>query len=303
MAEKTGFSDGSYRLPIHFGVDASRLPASDVITSLKSVIRIVHEVERQFTGRKKIDGGTQIYVAPIERGSLEIIFIIVGGFVSLVKLEESKNFAVFVEKVTGKKYEGGKIGAYLGQFTNYILKTPVSEINKAKPDSINLDKPIKDKSKFYKMLQENGDVESVCFDDDKSDLIPRDQFERHIISSRDKMPLRYREEYRTVIIASAVTIDKQNAKWSFVNFEGWKEFKAYMEDRDFKRGFLYKSQYPLKENFDPDTIYALFKIEQIEEGGVVKDGNKIHVMKVYRFNDIRIAEPPVKEREHSFSLQ
>lgn len=295
MAEKTEFADGGYRLPIHFGVDASRLPASDVITSLKSVTRIVHEVERQFTGRKKIDGRTQIYVTPIESGSLGIIFIIIGGFVSLVKLEESKNFAIFVEKVTGKKYEGGKIGAYLGQLTKYILKTKVPEINEAKPDDTDFNKAINAKSKFYEMLQRNSDIKNVRFDDDKSDLIPRDQFELHIAPSRKRL-LKYREEYRTVIIASVATLDEHQAKWSFINFEGWKEFKAYMEDSDFKRGLIRKSQYTLKGNFYPYTIYALFKIEQIEEGGVVRDGNKIHVMKVYRFNDIEITKPPVEEK-------
>ena len=300
MAEKTEFADGIYRLPIHFGVDVSRLPVRNVVTSLRSVTTIIRDIEKQLVGHNR--KATEIYVVPVEEGSLKLVIAIVSGFILLTQCEESKNFEKFMSGMTGKEYEGGKIGDVLGEVGKALMETELPQIFEAKPGELNLDKAINAKCKFYKMLQGNGDIEYVCFNDDESGLIPRSQFQRHIAFSLE-IPLGYREEYRTAIIASAVTIDKQHAKWGFINFEGWKEFKAYMEDYDFKRGFLYNSQYPLKEGFDPDTIYALFRIEQIEEGGVVKDGNKIHVMKVYRFNDIQIAEPPVKEREHSFSLQ
>ena len=309
-----------YRLPIHFDVSSSRLPASDVVVTLRSATQILRGIEEAFVEYERPENRPVIYLTQVNQGSLSLVLVIsggvsggvlggiagaiagsaigglpvgiVGGTAGVVAggmlgvsramtILDSDHYKRFCEGLTDEAYDPIRADRSLGKVVKGILSKPVDQIREVTPENISLDECLKAKSEFFKMLGENKDIEAIGFEDSREFPIKRNQFPLHIYTPKP-LTSSFRTEYRAVIIEKAVVIDKDK-KWNFIDKETEEALSAYMHDEEFKKDFLHKSQYPLKKTADNDEICARFEVEELEDRGLIQEKDW-HLREVYVFN-------------------
>ena len=281
-----------YRLPIHYDVPEHTLSIDSAIQGLMSVRGVIRELEKQLIIPGKNYQSPEIMISADEEGGFKQILTISGAaalFWAAVQVEESENFAKFMQEIKGEEYENGQIGAFLGKVTTSFMEKDAEEFEQLALGKINFNKANKFKSDFYNRCLMDGNIKGLEFNDDDKFLIQRNDFPMKISRNLSKETESELKIYRDVTLVSAVEIDL-NRVWCFQDSFSKKDINAYMEDEEFKESF-FKGHYPLKTSFHDDKVTILIEAITDVEGGS-KTKTRFNVKKVYKFNDIDIAPIP-----------
>lgn len=282
-----------YRLPIHYDVPEHTLSIDTAIQGLMSVRGVIRELEKQLIIPGKNYKSPEIMISADEEGGFKQILTISGAaalFWAAVQVEESENFAKFMQEIKGEEYENGQIDAFLGKVTTSFMEKDAEEFEQHAPGKINFNNANKLKSYFFNRCLMDANIKGLEFNDDDKFLIQRNDFPMKISRNLSKETESELKIYRDVTLVSAVEIDL-NRVWCFQDSFSKKDINAYMEDEEFKESF-FKGHYPLKTSFHDDKVTILIEAITDVEGGIKTKKTRFNVTKVCKFNDIDIAPIP-----------
>ena len=290
-----------YRLPIHYDVPEHTLSIDSAIQGLMSVRGVIRELEKQLIILGKNYQSPEIMISADEEGGLKQILYISRGLATLsaaslaftlvvLEIEESENFAKFMQEIKGEEYENGQIDAFLGKVTTSFMEKDAEEFEQHAPGKINFNNANKPKSDFFNRCLMDANIKGLEFNDDDKFLIQRNDFPMKISRNLSKETESELKIYRDVTLVSAVEIDL-NRVWCFQDSFSKKDINAYMEDEEFKESF-FKGHYPLKTSFHDDKVTILIEAITDVEGGIKTKKTRFNVTKVCKFNDIDIAPIP-----------
>ena len=178
-----------YRLPIHYDVPEHTLSIDTAIQGLMSVRGVIRELEKQLIIPGKNYKSPEIMISADEEGGFKQILTISGAaalFWAAVQVEESENFAKFMQEIKGEEYENGQIGAFLGKVTTSFMEKDAEEFEQLAPGKINFNKANKFKSDFYNRCLMDGNIKGLEFNDDDKFLIQRRDFPMKISRNLSK---------------------------------------------------------------------------------------------------------------------
>ncbi|MFA5830027.1 MAG: hypothetical protein WC843_06090 [Candidatus Gracilibacteria bacterium] len=289
-------------ISIHFNVPSHYLLLSEFIETANDVEQILQEFNFKFFDAKL---NIQILVLPPEEGSF---LKKLGIFFALPVCVLSWGF---LESDIGKAYIKGLTGnepAYWAEIAGegtakelIILKESVKGFleknnNTLEQAGIKINEfpfAYKARNNFYNMCLKSEEISGVEFNNSGCFDIKRVNFPNYFTKEIDKPDGKKSKSvfrlHRLVIVAPVIS-GGSSAQWKTRDAKTLNPLNFFLKDEDFYDGIL-SGKYPLKETGNDDIITVCIEYKIHEENGQEKVYER-SAIKVYQFNNIKIAEIP-----------
>ena len=295
------------RFAIHYDGPDGKLRLSTFVAGATAVDEIIQCIAKDISQQPL---SARVYLKESENACFLQIFTIfvvtsVGASVlvktlnELIKLNESKSFKVFMERLTGKDFDSSAAPKYIADlikaFLSAIIHTPNKTLKNFPVSRRALNRLTLAKSNLFAAAKQDPDLIGLGVGDDPTFRIPKDEFDRHTEVYPDEtnhppLFLDVRALVVSPVLIEGAGVNQWHLKVISVNEEPNSEKLAvYIEDQNFIDQFKLGNCL-LRQEPAPNEIRALVEVEQLEkDSSILSRGHKI--TKVYHFNDVCLAEP------------
>ena len=300
---------------LRFDVESGEIPLDLFIISANCVRQIATDISKCIFEQPP---NVNIHIKTPRRGSfIDILNMIIDSKMIeagiVLKILDTPEIRAFIKGLTGHDYTyyTDKIGVLLRNLIESFLRKKPKELDKVFEfdNAANLrqkfETSFKEKSKLYKKLEENKQIENIGFSNYSTyEINKKDFIEYAIDPNEDKSIIEYKlyengKKYirRILKVTKPVTDKESNGTWHFRDVNTNDIVHATMEDQDFREKFYYKGMFPLKKTEADDIMDVQIEYEEVD--GKTKSNR---IITVFKFNDEILEEPPKGLNIHQVTL-
>lgn len=173
---------------------------------------------------------------------------------------------------------------------SYLIRKPI-DILKVDPKNVIGSEASRVKTQFYTMCARSNRIKGIGFSKKHNFLIKREDFVKQIgLDPIQTDIIQRRYELHEVTIIAPVNVQDSKVQWRTEDKHNGKKVSFFMADETFRNEF-FGGLYPLKETKKDDEmlVYVEYTTTTHPNG---KKYEKRQAIKVYRFNDRKLAEVP-----------